>query len=372
MPSSSFLASINSAFQSKCWEIIQHITTPSLILCDFPSEIIHPDSRFKIYGLDDYSHFLSSCLSHEDALIILLTQQHSILAKIFNTIHVIPRPFQFFFRVPSSLATELKFIELFNALPFDAWQKITALQSISSFKTTISGKKGPLLKNFDVFQLIMLSSHHSPSLQAPIIPPTITGIVHSPDYELFEQVSTSLASIAIPFTQSNDLNANLEPLTHHLTVHFTPPSIRDSLQHLLDSLYNAINPADHFLFAAIASCYCELPSLSPISFISTKKVDIHPLLSLFSSFSIPHISTNIGLIFVASLEIIEELILAAPQANIAIPAQFLNNLQSISFSHDCNNLIVTVQPLTIPSFSNLQIVRLSPGCPNSIYFSPDF
>ena len=372
MPSSSNLASINSAFQSKCWEIIQHITTPSLILCDFPSEIIHPDSRFKIYGLDDYSHFLSSCLSHEDTLIILLTQQHSILAKIFNTIHVIPRPFQFFFRVPSSLATELKFIELFNALPFDAWQKITALQSISSFKTTISGKKGPLLKNFDVFQLIMLSSHHSPSLQAPIIPPTITGIVHSPDYELFEQVSTSLASIAIPFTQSNDLNANLEPLTHHLTVHFTPPSIRDSLQHLLDSLYNAINPADHFVFAAIASCYCELPSLSPISFISTKKVDIHPLLPLFSSFSIPHISTTIGLIFVASLEIIEELILAAPQANIAIPAQFLNNLQSISFSHDCNNLIVTVQPLTIPSFSNLQIVRLSPGCPNSIYFSPDF
>ena len=50
----------------------------------------------------------------------------------------------------------------------------------------------------------------------------------------------------------------------------------------------------------------------------------------------------------------------------------MNNLQSISFSHDCNNLIVTVQPLTIPSFSNLQIVRLSPGCPNSIYFSPDF
>ena len=64
--------------------------------------------------------------------------------------------------------------------------------------------------------------------------------------------------------------------------------------------------------------------------------------------------------------------MAAPQANIAIPAQFLNNLQSISFSHDCNNLVVTVQPLTIPSFSNLQIVRLSPGCPNSIYFSPDF
>ena len=49
----------------------------------------------------------------------------------------------------------------------------------------------------------------------------------------FEQVSTSLASIAIPFTQSNDLNANLEPLTHHLTVHFTPPSIRDSFATLI-------------------------------------------------------------------------------------------------------------------------------------------
>ena len=219
---------------------------------------------------------------------------------------------------------------------------------------------------------MMLSSHHSPSIQTPIIPSTITGIIHSANQELFEQISTSLASIAIPFTQSNDLNAQLEPLTSHLTVHFTPPSMRDSLQHLLDSLHNIIEPANHFLFTAIASCYCDLPSLSPICFISTKNIDVHPLLPLFSSFSIPHISIPLGLIFIASLENIEELILAAPQANIAIPAQFLNNLQSISFSHDFDSLFVTVQPLTIPSFSNLQIVRLSPGCPNSIYFSPEF
>ena len=345
---------------------------PSLILCDFPSEITQSDSRFKIFGLDDFSYFLSSCLSLEDTLIIILTQQHSLLSKIFSTIQTIPRPYQFFFRVPSSLATELKFIELFCALPFDTWPKITTLQSISSFKATISGKKGPLLKTFDIFQLTMSSSHHSPSIQTPIISPTITGIIHSDDYELFDQVSNSLASIAIPFTLSNDLNVQLEPLAAHLTVHLTPPSMRDSLQHLLDSIHNIIEPVHHFLFTAIASCYCDLPSLSPICFISTKKIDVHPLLPLFLSFSIPHISIPLGLIFVASLERIEELILAAPQANIAIPAQFLNNLQSISFSHDCDSLLVTIQPLTVPSFSNLQIVRLSPGCPNSIYFSPEF
>ena len=180
MPSSSNLASINSAFQSKCWEIIQHITMPSLILCDFPSEIIQPDSRFKIFGLDDFSHFLSSCLSHEDTLIILLTQQHSILAKIFNTIQVIPRPFQFFFRVPSSLATELKFIELFIALPFDAWQKITTLQSISSFKATISGKRAPFLKALTYFNS---SCYLFPSFTQP------PGSYHTSNYNRYRSLT---------------------------------------------------------------------------------------------------------------------------------------------------------------------------------------
>ena len=219
---------------------------------------------------------------------------------------------------------------------------------------------------------MMLSSHQSPSIQTPIIPPNITGIIYSTNHDLFDEVSTSVASIAVPFTQSNDLNVFLEPLTPHLTVHFTPPTMRDSLQHLLDSLYNIIESVNHFLFTAIASCYCDLPTLTPICFISTKKIDISPILPLFLSFSIPHISIPLGLVFVASLETIEDLILAAPQANIAIPAQFLNNLQSISFTHDCDSLFVTIQPLTVPSFSNLQIVRLSPGCPNSIYFSPEF
>lgn len=166
---SSNLATINSAFQAKCWDIIQDFTMPSLILCDFPSQIIQPDSRFKILGLDDFSHFLSSCLSLEDTQIILLTQQHSLLSKVFNTIQTIPRPFQFFFRAPSSIATKLKFIELFCAPPTDAWQKIPTLQSISSFKATVSGKKGPLHKSFDIFQQKVLSSHNSPIIQTPII-----------------------------------------------------------------------------------------------------------------------------------------------------------------------------------------------------------
>ena len=45
------------------------------------SKIAKESFQAIIFGLDDFSHFLSSCLSLEDTLIIILTQQHSLFIQ---------------------------------------------------------------------------------------------------------------------------------------------------------------------------------------------------------------------------------------------------------------------------------------------------
>ena len=93
---------------------------------------------------------------------------------------------------------------------------------------------------------------------------------------------------------------------------------------------------------------------------------------LFSHLEIPHISLAVGLIFNAELATIEELILTAPQNNIAIPANFLSSILTLSFSHNYDALVVSIMPFSTPRLTNLQIVRLTPGCPSHFYFTPEF
>ena len=370
MPSN--LEIINSKFQSHCWQLICDSPLQSFIICDFPSQIQNPKSIFKIFGLDDFAHFLSSISSATGANIYVITQQFSLLAKLFNPSHSITTPFYLFTRTNFSISMEIKFIELHNALPPSAWKKASNIHSLTDFQISLRGKKGPIPKQFDVFQLYISPSSESSELSAPIMNSPVTGIFHTTDFENITLISQNLASIAIPYSNTNDLQAQVEPLSHVCTLHFEAPSERNLASHLLEQVQQTISSSSHFLLCAITAGLHNLPQLCALSFIPKKKIDISTILPLFSKYEIPHISLSVGLIFSADLTVIEELILAAPHDNIVIPANFLSSILTLSFSHNCEALVASISPFTTPRFTNLQIVRLTPGCPSHSYFTPEF
>ena len=370
MPSN--LEIINSKFQSHCWQLICDSPLQSFIICDFPSQIQNPKSTFKIFGLDDFAHFLSSISSVTDANIYVITQQFSLLAKLFDPSHSITTPFYLFTRTNFSISMEIKFIELYNALPFSAWKKASNIHSLTDFQISLRGKKGPIQKQFDVFQLYVSPSSESSELSAPIMNSPVTGIFHTTDFEDITLISQNLASIAIPYSNTNDLQAQVEPLSHVCTLHFEAPSERDLASHLLEQVQQTISSSSHFLLCAITAGLHNLPQLCALNFIPKKKIDISTILPLLSKYEIPHISLSVGLVFSADLTVIEELILDAPHNNIAIPANFLSSILTLSFSHNCDALVATISPFTTPRFTNLQIIRLTPGCPSQSYFTPEF
>ena len=370
MPSN--LEIINSEFQSHCWQRICNNSLHSLILCDFPSQIHHPKPIFKIFGLDDFPHFLSSILSATDSNIFVITQQYSLLSKLFSSSASITTPFFLFTRTNFSVSTEIKFIELHTALPSTAWKKASTIHSLTSFQVPLRGKKGPITKKFDVFQLHISPSSDSSELSAPITNSPVTGIFHGTDFDCVSNIAQNLASIAIPYSNSNDLQAQVEPLSHVCTLHFESPPDREFTSHLLEQVQQVISPTNNFSISAITAGLHNLPHLSSLNFIPKRKIDISTVLPLFSHYGIPHISLTIGLIFNTDLATIEELILSAPQHNVVIPANFLSSILTLSFSHNFDALVASISPFCTPRLTNLQIVRLTPGCPSQSYFTPEF
>lgn len=162
------------------------------------------------------------------------------------------------------------------------------------------------------------------------------------------------------------------PLSHLCTLHFDAPSSKELTFQLLEQVQQIIAPTPHFLFCALTGALHDLPQLSSLNFVSKKKVDLTILLPLFSFYQIPHILLPVGLLFISQLTAMEELILTPPQHNIVIPANFLPSIQTLSFSHNCDSLVISIVPFSTPRLTNLQIVRLSPGCPNDVLFTPEF
>ena len=109
---------------------------------------------FSNFGLDDFAHFLSSIISVTGINIYVITQQFSLLAKLFDSSHSITTPFYLFTRTNFSISMEIKFIELYNALPPSAWKKASNIHSFTDFQISLRGKKGPIPKQFDVFPII--------------------------------------------------------------------------------------------------------------------------------------------------------------------------------------------------------------------------
>ena len=108
------------------------------------------------------------------------------------------------------------------------------------------GKKGPIQKQFDVFQLYISPSSESSELSAPIMNSPVTGIFHTTDFEDITLISQNLASIAIPYSNTNDLQAQVEPLSHVCTLHFEAPSERDLTSGLLEQVQQTISSSFPF------------------------------------------------------------------------------------------------------------------------------
>ena len=365
------LQSINSTFQKHCWNLNSHLSSPSLILCDYPSAITNPQPHFKIFGLDDFPHFLHSIESSPDLQIIVFTQQYSILAKLISSTHSVQRPFKLHSRSHGACPFELKIIEISAVVPFSIFQKATKIQYHTTFQVRLANSKGPFIKHFDLFELDINPIIEDISTLSPIPPLQICGFAHTTNYNLYEEISKSLQNIAIPYSHDNNLQASVNPLSHIISFNITPASSSTvtSIQSLIDQLYTILNPIPSFLFCALISEAFSLSNSSHINFISKRKMDPAIITPLFSNLSVPFLLINSGLVFVASLEVIEEVILLAPQHNISIPSHFLQNIQKFTFELTNDHIKISLLKITTPHFTDLQKLRLDPGCPTEIFFT---
>ena len=178
MPSN--LEIINSKFRSHCWQLIRDSPLQSFIICDFPSHIQNPKSIFKIFGLDDFAHFLSSVTSVTGVNIYVITQQFSLLAKLFDSSHSITIPFYLFTRTNFSIPWKLNSLNcttFYHPLPGKRLLTFTLLL-ISKFP--YEGKKDPYQNNLMFFNYTFSPSSESSELSAPIINSPVTGNLFIP------------------------------------------------------------------------------------------------------------------------------------------------------------------------------------------------
>ena len=368
------LETINLSFQKCCWELISHVTSPSLILCDFPSEITDPQPHFKIFGLHDFPHFLHNIESSPDLQILVLTQQFSILNRLISSTHSVQRPFTLFSRSHSAAPFELKIIEISSVVPASIFQKATQIFYRTTLPVRLTNAKGPFIKHFDLFELHINPIIENVSAISPIPSHQICGFAYTTNYNLCKEISQSLQNFAIPYSHDNLLQASVPPLSHIISFNINPASsaTADSIQSLLDQLSSILNPIPSFAFCALISGIFSLVKSSHISFISKRKMDPSIITPIFSILETPFLIVSSGLIFVASLELIEEAILLAPQHNITIPSHFLQHIQKFTFELTGEFIKISLHKITTPHFTDLQILRLDPGCPSEIFFTQHF
>ena len=165
------LTRINTTFQDCCLPLLLSTTHPCMILCDFPSRILDPPPNISIFGLDDFSMFLNTALAHPECCIYVLTQQTYTLRKLLSPPSPLPQPFWFLTRTSSNSPFELKIIEIFNSLPNGMQDRISQLYFINTFSVTLTGKKGPWIKQFDLFHLLLDPCALSVAIEIPTPPP---------------------------------------------------------------------------------------------------------------------------------------------------------------------------------------------------------
>ena len=364
------LLNINTAFQDYCLPTLLSITTPCMILCDFPSRIPHPPPHISIYGLEDFSLFLNAALSQHQSKIYVLTQSILHLRKLLFKPCPLTRPFTFFTRSSNSAPDELKIVEIFNSLPNDTFGKITSLQSLLTFPTTLTGKKGPWIKHFDLFLLILDPSASVSSIQLPVPDFYLHGIMFDGCAETLAQASESLVHHNIPHTLQNTIQAKFlshtESLCYKLPIHDAA-----NFEAILDTL-SSITFLKSFNFTSMLAALFNSSSGSSINFASLKNLQPATLIEVFEHCNLPYLLTYNSLIFKATTTQIEEAILSAPDINVTIPPSFLNSAKRLIFQ--CNNDVLSTRlfPLCESGVIELQVARLDIGTSSDTFFEPSF
>ena len=363
------LHAINSAFQQHCWHLLSHISSPLAIFCDFPSQISNPPSHFKIFWLDDFPHFLHNIEAFPDLQVIVTTQQYSYLAKLISPIHSIQRPFKLYSRSHSASPFEMKIIEISSVVPFGVFQKTTNIQYHTTFQVRLRNAKGPFIKHFDLFELDINPIIEDSSILSPLPPLQICGLAHTTNFSLYEEITHALRDIAIPYSNTNSLQALINPLSHIISFDIIPSSssTATSIEVLLNQLQTIFKPIPSFIF-----CAYSISNYSYINFVSKRKIDPETIVTLLDLLNIPHLIITSGLVFVASLEHIEEICILAPRHNISIPSHFIQEIQKFTFEIVQDHIKICRMKITTSHLTNLQIIRLDPGCPTETYFTQQF
>ena len=169
------LIRINTAFQDSCMPLLLTTTHSCMILCDFPSRILNPPPNISIFSLDDFPLFLNTAIAHPERCVYVLTQQTLTLRKLLSLPSPLPMPFWFLTRTSSTAPLELKIIEIFHSIPIGLQDRISQLYFTGTFSATLKGKKGPWLKQFDLFHLLLDPCNLSSFIQIPSPPPLFTG-----------------------------------------------------------------------------------------------------------------------------------------------------------------------------------------------------
>ena len=366
------LMRINTAFQDSCMPLLLTANHSCMILCDFPSRILNPPPNISIFSLDDFPLFLNTAIAHPERCVYVLTQQTLTLRKLLSLPSPLPMPFWFLTRTSSTAPLELKIIEIFHSIPIGLQDRISQLYFICTFSATLKGKKGPWLKQFDLFHLLLDPCNLSSFIQIPSPPPFLQGIMYSEQKDLVTQASQELVRINIPHSVQNILQAkfphDMECLCYQV------PIASNAVFNSIITALSTFTYIKSFNFTAILSAIYSSPEDASISFIFIAKIksNLPSILELFEQCNITYLQTFTTLIFKASPTQLEEALLKALDLGISVPPSFLNSTKRIVFSNTEHYLQARILPFSDLGIVELQIIRSDLCTTSDLYFTPSF
>ena len=366
------LIRINTAFQDSCMPLLLTTNHSCMILCDFPSRILNPPPNISIFSLDDFPLFLNTAIAHPERCVYVLTQQTLTLRKLLSLPSPLPMPFWFLTRTSSTAPLELKIIEIFHSIPIGLQDRISQLYFICTFSATLKGKKGPWLKQFDLFHLLLDPCNLSSFIQIPSPPPFLQGIMYSEQKDLVTQASQELVRINIPHSVQNILQAkfphDMECLCYQV------PIASNAVFNSIITALSTFTYIKSFNFTAILSAIYSSPENASISFIFIAKIksNLPSILELFEQCNITYLQTFTTLIFKASPTQLEEALLKALDLGISVPPSFLNSTKRIVFSNTEHYLQARILPFSDLGIVEFQIIRSDLCTTSDLYFTPSF
>ncbi len=366
------LTRINTAFQDSCLPLLLTTTHPCMILCDFPSRILDPPPNINIFGLDELSLFFNIALGYPERCVYVLTQQTYTLRKLLSLPSPLPMPFWFLTRTSSTSPFELKIIEIFHSLPIGLQDRISQLYFISTFSATLTGKKGPWIKQFDLFHLLLDPCNLSTFIQIPTPPPFLQGIMYSEQKDLITQASQELARINIPHSTQNLLQAkfphDMECLCYQV------PILDQAVFKEITATLSTFTYIKSFNFIAILSAIHYSPDGASINFVFMQKIksSLPSILELFEQCDIMYLQTFTALIFKASPTKLEEALLKALDIGISVPPSFLTSARRIVFNITEHGLQARILQFGDLGVVELQITRCDLCTTSDLFFTPSF